>query len=219
MLYALGVLQSADYSWAIDRFVLHICQPRIDNNSTFKISVDEIKEFGELVKLKAEQALDETAKRIPGNKQCQWCKAKSICPELMSIGEIKEIGMDVGKISDERIKEILDNRKLSRLFISSLEKSMKNRIENGGELKGYKLVEGTTRRSWSTDAMDKLIELMGDDAYTKKIIGLVDAEKIIGKELVDTITYKPQGALTLAPENDKRPDAMASGFDDLTEEK
>ena len=219
MLYALGVLQSADYSWAIDRFVLHIFQPRIHKNSTFEISIDEIKEFGELVKLKAEEALDESAKRIPGNKQCQWCKAKSICPELMSIAEIKEIGMDVQKISDERIKEILDNRKLSKLFISSLEKSMKNRIENGGELKGYKLVQGTTRRAWSNDGLNKLKELMGDDAYTQKIIGLGDAEKIIGKKEVDTMTYKQHGALTLAPENDKRPDAMHYGFDDLTAEK
>lgn len=218
MLYALGVLQTESYAWAIDRFVMHIHQPRIPNNSSFEISVEELKAFGEVVKVKAEQALNPDAKRIPGLKQCQWCKAKSICPELMEKSVIKEIGMDVEEISDERIREILDNRKLSRLFISSLEKSMQQRLETGGQLKGYKLVRGTMRRAWSTDGLEKLKTLLGDDAYTHKIIGLGDAEKKLSKEEVGEMTYKPEGKLTLAPETDKRTDVMGSGFDDLTED-
>ncbi len=219
MLYALGVLQTESYAWSIDRFVMHIHQPRIPNNSSFEMSVEDLKAFGEVVRVKAEQTLDPNAKRIPGLKQCQWCKAKSRCPELMEKSVIKEIGMDVEEISDERIREILDNRKLSKLFISSLEKSMQQRLETGGQLKGYKLVQGTTRRAWSTDGLEKLKTLLGDDAYTHKIIGLGDAEKKLSKEEVGEMTYKPEGKLTLAPESDKRTDAMASGFDDLTMDK
>lgn len=54
MLYALGMLQSADYAWRIERFVMHVHQPRLQKISSFEISVGKIKEFGEVVKAKEE---------------------------------------------------------------------------------------------------------------------------------------------------------------------
>lgn len=84
MLYALGMLQSADYAWRIERFVMHVHQPRIQNISSFEISVGKLKEFGEVVRVKASEALNPNAKRVPGLEQCGGCKAKSICPEFHS---------------------------------------------------------------------------------------------------------------------------------------
>ncbi len=73
-----------------------------------------------------------------------------------------------------------------------LEDHVKSILENGGHINGYSLVDKYSNRKWVSTAEDELKVLLGDDAYNikKTIIGIGQAEKLLGKEQVDKLTEK-----------------------------
>ena len=81
---------------------------------------------------------------------------------------------------------------------------------HGKEWKGFKVVEGRSVRKYSDeDAVAKAANKAGYiDIYTKKLIGITEMEKLMGKttfqDILGTLVYKPQGKITLVPETDKR---------------
>ncbi len=84
-------------------------------------------------------------------------------------------------------------------------------LDAGGEIPGWKLVEGRSNRRWIDEG--KAIEAMKaagieeDKTYTKKVITITAAEKIAGKDgkkLLSKAIIKPEGKPVLAPESDKR---------------
>ena len=68
---------------------------------------------------------------------------------------------------------------------------------------------------WSDEAEEQLEELLGSDAYNKKLIGVTEAKKKLGKDVVEGLTFKPKGKLTLVPNSDKR---KSVGGDDIINE-
>jgi len=67
MYYALGVALKEDVS----RFVIHICQPRVEDGFTkYEGPIEELKDFELELKVKAETALFKDAPLIAGD----WCK-------------------------------------------------------------------------------------------------------------------------------------------------
>ena len=112
------------------------------------------------------------APRIPGVKQCQWCKAKGFCPELCDKVEMSEINnviegnkvsiSELEKIPDSRIKEFMDNKKLSSMFMKAVNARVYNSLENGEGFNGYKLVKARKNRVWKDNAYNKLVELLGN---------------------------------------------------------
>lgn len=220
-LYALGLYNELGYLDIIKNFVIHIVQPRKYNFSSWEISIDNLNKFGEFVKEKAEEALAPGAKRIAGYKQCEFCAAKASCSALDKFTqEIISLDFDnldkanSESITDERVKLILDNKKLIELFLSAVENKTFERLVAGEKIIGYKIVEGKSNRKWTDDAEAKLIEKLGDEAFEKSLIGITAAEKKLNRKEVNDLTYKPAGKLTLASESDKRP-AVTSATDDF----
>ena len=120
-LYALGLLNELDGLDLIKSFVIHIVQPRVRNFSSWEISLEDLTKFGEFCKKQAELALTKDAPKVPGEKQCQWCRAKGSCKELMKFTEevitgefenLDKIESDV--ITDDQVRKILDNKKLKK---------------------------------------------------------------------------------------------------------
>ncbi len=58
---------------------MYIIQPRIDNYSSWKISVSELLDYGRKIKPIAELAFEGKGEYKYG-KHCRFCKAKNICP-------------------------------------------------------------------------------------------------------------------------------------------
>lgn len=93
-LYGLGVIHEYEiaYDFQIVRMFIH--QPRLDHISSFAISVEALKAWGEWVKTKAAQVrcaenfddgpIEEFYGSYfnPGEKQCRWCRAKATCVPL-----------------------------------------------------------------------------------------------------------------------------------------
>ena len=93
---------------------------------------------------------------------------------------------------------------------------------------GYKLVAKRSNRKWRKDPFieTKLQDILGEDAFDKKLIGIPKAEKLIKKlgespeALLHGLYEKPDAGVILAPEEDKRKEVVASPIEiDFTDEK
>lgn len=215
MLYALGSLDEFDYLFDIKTVELIIYQPRIDNISSFEISVDDLKDWAEnTLKPKAELAFAGEGDFVPG-AHCQFCKAKAVCKALadQSLEIAKYEFADPNLLTDADIADILNRYDLFTTWINAVEEYALTEAINGKSWPGYKLVEGRSNRKYSDPeaAAIRLIEkgFTQAEILTAKIKGIGELEKAIGKKEFNTylsdLIIKPQGKPALVPVSDKRP--------------
>ena len=218
MLYALGAVEEYGYLYDFNKVVIHIYQPRVHNFSSWEISINDLLKFGQYVSEQASEALSDNAPRTVGNKQCQWCKAKANCPALKQhtekviaaeFDDLEELPL-VDTLDNKTLATILDNKKLIESWLKAIEDHISDTLHSGGTFDGYKLVAGRSLRKWadSDTAQSELIELLGEQAFEKKLLTVAKAEKALGakrKQEMNHLIIKPQGKPTLALESDKRP--------------
>lgn len=214
-LYALGALQKWMFEYEPDRVITHIVQPRLDHVSTEEIEVSELFKWGVDVLTEAQKTLDPTAKPNPGEKQCQWCKAKATCREraIYSL-QLK----DTDKLSPDEVASLLPFASQVEQWAKDLKAHALHDAQNGTRFPGFKLVEGRSQRRYGANA-EELVEFAvshgivkdSDQLYDKKLIGITAMTKLFGKDYrdqIDNYTVKPPGSLTLVPTTDKRPEKM-----------
>lgn len=218
MLYALGAYAEYELTHEIREVIIYIHQPRLDHVSEWRISIEDLLKWGAWVVSQCEIIAEGNAPRTPGEKQCRWCKAKATCPALKSyteniiMAEFDELDAppDPTTLNPSQLSNILDAKKLIESWLSAVESHAKETLENGDDFPGFKLVEGRSVRRWAdeSEAAETLGNLLGEQAYEKKILTPAKAEKALGKAKkadIQELIIKPQGAPTLAPESDKRP--------------
>lgn len=225
ILYALGAINDFGGILDIKTVTIHIVQPRLDHVSEWSLTYDELMKWGERIKQAADLALTEDAPRNAGEKQCQWCKAKGTCPELYKQAELAlscqfdDLSLtNPDQLSDEQLQNALNAKKLILRWLDAVEDVVSDRLLNGGTLEGFKVVEGRSNRAWVDEqvAATHLIEALGSELYTRKIITPTQAEKLLGKKnaaLLDGLVTKPQGAPTVVPVSDKRQSITVSAAD------
>lgn len=218
MLYGLGALRMYDTMYCISKLRLTIVQPRINNISTFEISVEELISWAEQeLKSKALDAFEGRGTLEAGD-WCKFCSVKNKCRALY------EKNMEIAKyeqkkaefLTDEEISDVIKRTPaLIEWANSILTYANEKAISEGKHWPGFKLVEGTSRRKWidedsATQAiLDKLPELSEDDIFNMKLKPITQIEKTVGKkrfnEILSDVVVKPQGKPILVPEEDKRP--------------
>lgn len=213
LLYAIGVLNR---SYDIDvnnidpdriEFIhLEIVQPRLNHKSKWTISMATLKHWGGYLKAKAEEALKPNAFRTPSEIACQWCKANATCLALHNFTDeiISDNLENPEDMTDEDTKKVLDNSKLISSFIKNVEERVYNHILTGNILPGYKLVNGGKRRKLILKSEEILVELLGERAYTKSLVGVLELEKLLDKETLDYLVYFSNNRPLLVKEEDKR---------------
>jgi len=218
MLYGLGTY--AEFSWIsdFDYVDIAIIQPRLDHVSEWSISTKDLLKWAEWVSQRAEIALSDDAERVPGEKQCRFCKAKGTCPALMKYTE-DIIMADFDDLDDmpspdtltqEQLRKVLEHKGLIEGWLTSVETVVRERLEAGQGFEGFKLVEGRSIRRWDNEsaAEEVLAKVLGDNLYTKKMVSPTQAEKALKKDqraVLDGLVVKPAGKPTLVAESDKRP--------------
>ena len=233
MLYALGAYAKYSKSHVIDVVRIAIVQPRLDHISEWEISVERLLGWAEWVSQRAEATQEENAERVPGEKQCRFCKAKATCAALKDYTEsIIMADFDdlddlpkANTLNDDALRKALDAKPLIEGWLSAVERVIKERLEGGDGFPGYKLVEGRSQRRWTNEkaAQTALVDLVGEDkAFNVKLISPSQAEKVLGKSRkgdIEGLITKPSGAPTLAPETDNRPaiNLSADDFDVIDE--
>jgi len=78
-LYALGALALFDSLYDIQVVRMSICQPRLENVSTYEITVDELTAWAEKeLRPKARLAISGEGEFLPG-EHCRFCRARQTC--------------------------------------------------------------------------------------------------------------------------------------------
>jgi hypothetical protein len=224
LLYAIGAI--SNHSWmAFKTIVITIVQPRLDHISEWELTIDEVNAWAERLTQAAERAAQPNAPRTPGEKQCQWCKAKPTCPALKVYAEQAMMSQfddlspaNPDTLTDQQLRKALESKKLIVSWLDAVESLVSERLESGKSFEGFKMVEGRSNRAWIDDdrAASALSDLLGLDAFEHKLLSVAKAEKAVGKgnkEIIDSLSTKPQGTPTLVPESDKRPSCIVSAKD------
>lgn len=217
LLYALGAYNDYAMIYDIKRVVIAIIQPRLDHISEWEISTADLLKWGEWASSRADMCLEPDAVRVAGEKQCQWCKAQAKCPaqkqhaERIAMVDFDDVSEQkpVNTLTDDELRQALEGKKLVMSWLDAVEKLVVERLNAGEGFDGFKLVAGRSVRQWSNeaDAEKALADMLGDDAYTKKLLSPAQAEKSLGKAKAKDIAdyvVKAEGKPTLAPESDKR---------------
>ena len=211
-LYALGAMEIFDGIYDIDTVVMTIFQPRRENVSSFSLSKDELYAWAEnTLKPIAELAYNGDGQYNCG-EWCQFCKAKTDCRKRaetnMSIA--KYDFMDPPLLTDEEIEDVLSKVDNLVSWANDVKEFAFQAAMSGKVWKGWKLVEGRAVRKYvNDDAVAVAVLEAGYDPYEKKLLGLTEMQKRLGKakfeELLGSLIHRPQGKPTLVPESDKRP--------------
>nr|DAW00958.1 MAG TPA: PD-(D/E)XK nuclease superfamily protein [Caudoviricetes sp.] len=218
MLYALGALRKYDTMYDINEVRVTICQPRINNISSWQISVEELLRW-------AEEELRPTADmafrgegELNAGDWCRFCAVRNQCKKLyeQQFEIAKHEFAEPQLLTDEEIADIVQRTpKLVEWANSIAEYAKKKAIEENKQWPGLKLVEGRSRRKWIDEdkALETIFEQFPEldeaDVTTTKINGITAIEKLVGKkkffEKLKDVVVTPQGNPTLVPLEDKRP--------------
>lgn len=217
MLYALGALSLYDILYNIQAVKLTIVQPRLDNISSWEISVKDLRDWAITeVKPKAQQAFSGEGVLNSGS-WCQFCKVRNRCRKLY------EESLEMAKyefnkpelLTDEEIAEVISKQNKISDWMASVRAYAQAEAEKGKNWPGFKLVEGVSRRKWADE--DKVIEtifaecpeLSEDEILTTKLNSITAIEKLMGKRrfatVLNNLVTKATGKPVLVPVNDKRP--------------
>lgn len=229
-LYALGMLEMLDMIYDIRQIRMTIYQPRLSNISTDEISASDLREWGsEVIRPAARLALSEDAPFSAGS-WCQFCPARKTCrcraDHMMALENYRikttltdgEIGHILGEIDD-----------LTK-WAEDLKAAALTKIQEGGDIPGWKVVEGKSNRKFKDGTEEKAIVAAARKAgfekallYETKMLTLSQIEKLMGKktftEALGQYVVKPQGKPTLAPESDKRASIIGGNAKDVFAEE
>lgn len=217
MLYALGALRKYDTMYDINEVRVTICQPRINNISSWQISVEELLRW-------AEEELRPTADmafrgegELNAGDWCRFCAVRNQCKKLyeQQFEIAKHEFAEPQLLTDEEIADIVQRTpKLVEWANSIAEYAKKKAIEENKQWPGLKLVEGRSRRKWIDEdkALETIFEQFPEldeaDVTTTKINGITAIEKLVGKkkffEKLKDVVVTPQGNPILVPLQDKR---------------
>lgn len=226
-LYGAGVLDLLDCIVEIQSIELCIVQPRIEHFDRWEVSTNDLLTWLDVaVRPIAHDAYKGSATLRAGD-HCTFCKIKNTCPERAreAVSTFEEHDSIPGLLTLEQIAALLP--KLDRII--NWAKNIQDFAyvqarDHGGKIPGYKLVAGRSNRRWTDEArVAEVLKQDGfndDDIWTKKLLGIGDAEKLVGKKhRVFELAQKAEGKPTLVPESDPRAEwhsaeATLAAFDD-----
>ena len=214
MLYALGALQQFGCLYDVKKVLMTIFQPRRENISTAKMSVEMLMEWADnFVRPKAKQAFAGEGEYLPG-EWCMFCRAADKC-RARAEANLKVAREEFGLpplLTDEEVEALLPRLPDMVKWANDLQAyALDAAVNHGKQWNGFKVVEGRSIRKYADeDAVASAAEAYGyKDIYQKKLINLGDLEKLMGKkkfqEVLGAFIVKPPGKPTLVPVSDKRP--------------
>lgn len=241
---ALENLQMIIYGWGAVRglnnheqplpetITLHICQPRLNHFDPYTLDAETFWGSVENIHGAALRALDpEDLERIPGDKQCQWCKAKGSCPELAEhVNNVVKAQFPI-QTQPEGIDlaGAMSQVDLVKSWVKAVEAKVFDALSLGVAVDGYKLVAGRSTRKWGQDDETVMAELRKrklrvKDITEQSLLSVAKLEKSLGKQAfakkAADLVVKPAGKPVIAPATDKRPAVQPSEqFEIQTESK
>ena len=233
MYYALGALGEGDKRGDIEVHMT-IVQPRAYHADgpirTATMSAKDLRAWGQDVLLPAVKATQDPNAPVSPGEWCRFCDAKPICKGIeahalktaqQAFSSVPAVVEDVrppapASLSPERIGRILAAGEVLEDWLKGVREHAANELKAGRPIPGWKLVHGRSTRKWSDEGKAAKALVTYIEPYEKpKLKSPAQAEKALKavldattrKEVLEPLTHKPEGALTLAPDSDKRPAA------------
>ena len=104
MLYATGALNAYGYIYEIEIVRMSIIQPGLENISTYEMTADDLRTWGESIKPIAQMAFEGKGEQNPG-EWCRFCRAKPVCKacmeEALALAKEEFLDLDAGALADE----------------------------------------------------------------------------------------------------------------------
>ncbi|SDJ76854.1 DUF2800 domain-containing protein [Salimicrobium halophilum] len=220
-LYGLGALDIFDMIEDVQEVAMTIIQPRLNNLSTERLPVEDLKTWGEdYVRPRAEEAWNEEGSFVPG-EHCRFCKVKHTCKARANhYLNMKNKLKDPNLLSSDEIADILFEADAVQKWAKDVQDYALQQAKDGKSFEGWKVVEGRSRRTYKDEG--KILELLKDEhdedeLIEKKLLSISKLEKKIGKKTVEEklkdYIAKPPGKPALVPESDKRPEMNSADND------
>ncbi|MEJ7218774.1 DUF2800 domain-containing protein [Staphylococcus gallinarum] len=222
-LYGLGAYELLKDFEDVKTIKTTIVQPRLHNISTEELDASELVKWGlETVRPQAMLAYDGKGEFHAGS-HCRFCKIRHTCRERAEQMQDVPVNKDKHLLSDDEIAELLHKAPQIKRWADELEKyALEQAIENGKELKGWKVVEGRANRKYvdNEQVFEKLTaEYDPAEVSETKVLSISKLEKKLGKkkvqELLSDLITKPQGKATLVTDNDKRDSIISNATEDF----
>lgn len=230
-LYALGAYDVNEFLYDVKSVRMTIVQPRLDSVSTDEMSLEELLDWGEDIKPIAQRAFNGEGECTPCD-YCNFCKARHTCRALADtcLDTFYKNGGKLNQLlTDREVSDILAMKDLIAKWIKGVyDFAYEKALSGEKQWPGYKLVEGTSRRTITDpDAAAKTLLDNGykeEDIYKpRELEGITNLQKVLGKKGVtkylEAFIDKPEGKPTLVPDSDKRPaintvETMMNEFED-----
>jgi len=207
-----AVINGETESGAFDTVHTIIYQSSIDHIDQHSMSVKELMGWAGAIR---------PAKTIrPGPKQCQWCAKKAECESYASWVHAKVNNFDPETQEANRTEKLSESFKsvdAIESWCKAVKTAAKKQLVDGGELPGFKLVQGKAgNRKWQDETavaeLMKGMRLKKDLMYKSTLITPTAATDILKSKLSrkqwetlqNHITRK-EPVLQIAPDNDARP--------------
>lgn len=213
LMYASGAAEEYDLLYGpFDRVRIVIIQPRINNVSEWALDWAEFEE--RVLRLEnAAQAVQSQQLNAaegllielnPGEKQCQWCKAKATCPALsgfvsdmlgktapparadefpdLSLPKQAAAATPDEEVEGERLAEAWRAVPLIEKWVEAVRAAVHSRLHDGVPVGNLTLYQGKRgARFWSdpaaAEARMKKSRVKADDMYSRSLISPTQAEK------------------------------------------
>ena len=219
MLYALGALRLFASVYPIGEVALVICQPRLDNVTEWITTPEALTAWGESIRPVARLAWEGGGEQKEG-EWCRFCKLGATCrARARAFTALDDFGQpSPATLTDSELGGVLAIGARLERWLAQVKDYAQALLLGGGELPGWKLVEGRSVRAFidREEAFAKARAQGVDEnlLYVREPITLTALESLMGKKqfaaaMEGQIVRKP-GKPTLAPENDPRPALAAA---------
>lgn len=216
-LYALGALRAVAGIFPVRRVRMAIVQPKVyDEPQEDEITIEELQQWAAEIAPIAQRAYRGEGEFVVGD-HCTFCRARETCRARIEqfFGAAELMPHKPPIIGWEEVGEVLKKAEGIVSWYNDLKELALSHILDGGEVPGWKAVEGRGSRAYAD--LDKAFAVLTaagiDEAilYERRPLTPAQLEKALGKkqyrELLEDPGHvvKEPGKPTLAPIEDKRP--------------
>ena len=229
-LYGLGGINEFGDLYGFTEVHNIIIQPKLQSVTEEVISREDLLAWGESIKERAEMAWRGEGELCPGD-WCRFCTARAICSgRAAEAMKAFQFGADApGVIPDTDIPRILEVLDTFEAWAKDIRSYALAQAKQGVSYRGWKLVRGRRPgRKWKDE--EEVVNELSRAGYDReqyeetKLKSASEMEKVLGKPafeaLLGKLVTQGEGALTLVPEDDKRPEytAAEAALNDLLED-
>jgi hypothetical protein len=186
MLYAIGAWRLPQFTHLpFNDFIIRINQPRLNHFDDWHTTASRLAEFEAYARERMALAWQLDAPRIPGPKQCRFCKVRSTCAANAKMQEdlisavfsdetqtVEQMQDFVRRLDDDldtfkmhfrssldlttaQLAKLKPYRGMAESWWKSMAAELDRRAARGEKIPGYKVVEGRSRRKFISETQTR----------------------------------------------------------------